>query len=181
MLNFTESQVNENNEPEVMAESKKEMNDLSAQKVKSMDDSDELNIDPVDKVEFCYIWENINTRNNENDDDLNVNDIKTGDSKSRSKAHHCRCLPDWFEQIDENDNKIGSYLRPEEGSVSQVYCTLDNTTLSVKARGFAAIRDHIKSKKHLVGVAASDMHSSSGSFFGYCRLGLCGNRGFLCF
>ena len=44
MLNFTESQVNENNKPEVMAETKKEMNDLSAQKVKSMDDSDELNI-----------------------------------------------------------------------------------------------------------------------------------------
>ena len=162
MLN--ERHVKENNEPKVMAESKKQVNGFRAEKVKSMDISND--IDHVENEEFCDIKENTITSNDENNnDDHNVNDCKTVVSKPRSKGRDCRCLPDWFEQVDENNDKIGSYLRPVEGSLSQVYCTVDNSTFSVRARGFAAIRDHIKSKKHIAGVAGSVMHSSSGSYF----------------
>ena len=94
---------------------------------------------------------------NEDDNEGNSRNLKS----TKPKVYSSRCLPDWFGRVDENGSKVSSYLRCVDGNNSLVFCCLDNTTFNVKSRAFAAVKDHIKSKKHCLAVAGAEMHSGS--------------------
>ena len=73
-----------------------------------------------------------------------------GKTDKKRKFYRSRCRLDWFSsnKVDENGDKVNTYLRPVESDKSKAFCCLDNTTFSVKNRGWATVRDHIKSKRH---------------------------------
>ena len=92
-------------------------------------------------------------------DDEKKKMIRTGNKQTG------RCKPEWFEEIDENGNLVGSYLRAVEGKPAVVYCCVDSTEFKVGSRGWGAVKDHWKTQKHLAGLAARESNKTIGSFF----------------
>ena len=136
-----------------------------ATEVPSCDVSSDLGLAGLQKEELE------DSGSNDSYNDLELGDMKKDEKEcnsrnmksNKTKKYASHCLSDWFGRIDENGNKVSSYLRSVEGNSSQVFCCLDNTTFSIKSRAFAAVTDHIKSRKHRLAVSGAEMHT--GSYF----------------